>query len=45
MFNYDNKYYDMQERLDKLYDKIADIENAMEEVESGSFAPRKKRMR
>ena len=32
--NYDKKYNDMQERLDKLYDKITDIENAMEEVET-----------
>jgi site-specific DNA recombinase len=31
--NYDKKYNDMQERLDKLYDEITDIENAMEEVE------------
>ena len=30
--NYDKKYNDMQERLDKLYDEITDIENAMEEV-------------
>ena len=29
---YDKKYNDMQERLDKLYDEIKDIENAMEEV-------------
>ena len=26
--NYDKKYNDMQERLDKLYDEITDIENA-----------------
>ena len=32
--NYDKKYNDMQERLDKLYDEITDIENAMEEVET-----------
>lgn len=32
--NYDKKYNDMQERLDKLYDEISDIENAMEEVET-----------
>ena len=31
--NYDKKYNDMQERLDKLYDEITDIEDAMEEVE------------
>lgn len=30
--NYDKKYNDMQERLDRLYDEITDIENAMEEV-------------
>ena len=30
--NYDKKYNDMQERLDKLYDEITDIENAMEET-------------
>ncbi len=30
--NYDKKYNDMQERLDKLYAEITDIENAMEEV-------------
>ena len=32
--NYDKKYNDMQERLDKLYDEITDIEDAMEEVET-----------
>lgn len=32
--NYDKKYNDMQERLDKLYDEITDIENAMDEVET-----------
>ena len=32
--NYDKKYNDMQERLDKLYDEISDIEDAMEEVET-----------
>ena len=32
--NYDKKYNDMQERLDKLYDEITDIENAIEEVET-----------
>lgn len=32
--NYDKKYYDMQERLDKLYDEITDIENVMEEVKT-----------
>ena len=32
--NYDKKYNYMQERLDKLYDEITDIENAMEEVET-----------
>ena len=32
--NYDKKYNDMQERLDKLYDEITDIENAKEEVET-----------
>ena len=32
--NYDKKYNDMQERLDKLYDEITDIENAMKEVET-----------
>ena len=32
--NYDKKYNDMQERLDKLYDEITDIEYAMEEVET-----------
>ena len=32
--NYDKKYNDMQERLDKLYDEITDIENAMEEVKT-----------
>ena len=32
--NYDKKYNDMQEHLDKLYDEITDIENAMEEVET-----------
>ena len=32
--NYDKKCNDMQERLDKLYDEITDIENAMEEVET-----------
>ena len=31
---YDKKYNDMQERLDKLYDGITDIEDAMEEVET-----------
>ena len=30
--NYDKKYNDMQERLDRLYDEITDIENAMEQV-------------
>ena len=33
--NYDKKYNDMQERLDKLYDEITDIENAMEEQKDG----------
>ena len=32
--NYEKKYNDMQERLDKLYDEITDIENAMDEVET-----------
>ena len=32
--NKDKKYNDMQERLDKLYDEITDIEDAMEEVET-----------
>ena len=32
--NYDKKYNHMQERLDKLYDEITDIEDAMEEVET-----------
>ena len=32
--NYDKKYNDMQERLDKLYDEITDIEDAMEKVET-----------
>ena len=32
--NYEKKYNDMQERLDKLYDEITDIENAIEEVET-----------
>lgn len=32
--NYDKKYNDMQERLDKLYDEITDIEDAVEEVET-----------
>ena len=32
--NYDKKYNDMQEHLDKLYDEITDIEDAMEEVET-----------
>ena len=32
--NYDKKYNDMQERLDKLYDEITDIECAMEKVET-----------
>ena len=32
--NYDKKYNEMQERLDKLYDEITDIEDAMEEVET-----------
>ena len=32
--NYDKKYNDMQERLDKLYDEITDIEDAMGEVET-----------
>ena len=32
--NYDKKYNDMQERIDKLYDEITDIEDTMEEVET-----------
>ena len=39
--NYDKKYNDMQERLDKLYDEIADIENTMEEVETRLYNIRK----
>ena len=35
--NYDKKYNDMQERLDKLYDEITDIEDAMEEVEDNVY--------
>ena len=27
--NYDKKYNDMQERLDKLYDEITDIEDGL----------------
>ena len=29
-----DRYNDMQERWDKLYDEITDIEDAMEEVET-----------
>ena len=39
--NYDKKYNDMQERLDKLYDEITDIENAMEEVETRLYNSRR----
>jgi len=32
--NYDRKYMDMQDRLYKLYDEIADIEEKLQEVEA-----------
>ena len=32
--HYDKKYEDMQERLDKLYDEIEEIETLIEEVET-----------
>ena len=42
--NYDKKYNDMQERLDKLYDEITDIENAMEEVETRLYNIRQEKI-
>ena len=42
--NYDKKYNDMQERLDKLYDEITDIEDAMEEVETRLYNIRQEKI-
>ena len=42
--HYDNKYEDMQERLDKLYDEIEEIETLIEEVETRMYNIRQEKI-